>query len=127
MENTFKVLLEGDLIIVKLLKASDTKEEMHAQVDGIGAELENILKGVSKKKFNVLVDISGIKQSVWVDTDATKKYTELSKKSEFNNIAVVLDDPILKGVASFIVRVLKNTKKIKLFSKKEEALEWLKK
>lgn len=120
---------EGKIIVVTFFWQAKDKEDDLLTVKEVRKKTAAFLSAYPDGKFDVLADLTPLGNKVKYTTSlrSRKIFHDLLMNGRLGRVALVTNDMILKMVASFLIKSMgKKRYFFKIFSKKEDALQWLK-
>lgn len=130
LKKNFTFFLDKDGIVKsEWLVEPEDRQENYRQAQLWAEEANNLLNESPDKKFNILVDLSPAGVGLLQPPPESSRdiYKKIMESSQWSKIAIIAHDPFLRVVAKFVLYAAGRDETFRMFTTKEEALEWLNK
>ena len=126
LKDTFKLTVEEGNIVSVAFQELLSEEDSNQQARLVVASVEEEFSKNPQAKFGLLIDLTPLKILPSFLTNKSRVvYEEFAQNKQLGKVAIVGANLFYKVATNFLMTASRRGSDIKWFSKKEEALPWL--
>lgn len=126
LKDTFKLTVEEGNIVSVAFPELLSEEDSNQQARFMVASVEEELSKNPQAKFGLLIDLTPLKiLPSFLTNESRVVYEEFAQNKQLGKVAIVGANLFYKVATNFLMTASRRGSDIKWFSKKEEALSWL--
>ena len=127
IKKKFKVFIEqGNIINMEIFEPpKDEDEYVHQAILGKRC-ISEICSKNPHEEYKIIMDLSALKGRAKTSGQTRRIYEKIMSYPQIKKVAILGEGTFLKTMLNLIIKTSGRSEMLKWFSKKEEALSWLK-